>query len=948
MLLEREQELSLIERWLSDAGEGRGRIALVLGGAGLGKSSLLDQAAVLAAARGLGVLRARGSELESGLPFGLVAQLFANRLRTLSDSDQGVLFSGAAARARGSLGLGSGMPSGDLFGAIHGLYWLLANLSDRSPLLLTLDDLHWGDSQTRQWLGYLHPRVLDLPVLVLGAARRDEADGDELLAGVPVERVSTVAVRPFSEAAVVRLAKEQFGGVDDAEFAVACHRATGGNPFFLRELLRAADADGIQPTAANVALVPQLGSSAIARSIVVRLARLGGAARDLADAVAVLGANAELRHAAVLAGLSPDQALLAWDALTAGEILEPRQPLEFIHPIARTAIYREMPVGKRASAHRRAAEMLSADGAGAQQVGLQALACEPLGDARIVGWLRDAAMDAMTRGAPDAATRYLRRALDEPPEPALRGQVQFELGQALLGTDTARAAAAFEMAAATEEPGLRLTAHRWMAAALAYDARIGDAVKVFDTAIELAGAESERTLDLIGTRDWYASWWADDPDRRGRHDAIRQLAAGLAGATGGERRVIAIAALSIAQTGFEPASRALELVREIRPIVRWDDVEDGIETAVSLKWIDTLCGDPASAATYEQSEAAHAARGRIINIGSGRTQRAIAEFRHGALLDAEADARAGWEVLASLRGATSTVYWMAAATLVEVLLGRGALDEAEHLATSTGLGLKPLDVVIFPWPPVLRGQIALARDRLAHGIELLLDAGAWLERRALTNPSRIPWEALVAPALAAAGRVDEAREVIQPALGRAREFGTPWGLGMALRAAGVVEQGARGIALLQEAAAVLKVSSCRLEHATALIELGAALRRANQRAQAREHLRVGLDLAHRCGAAPLTRRAQHELRAAGARPRRLVLSGLESLTGSERRIAELAAAGMSNPDIAQRLFVTRKTVEAHLGHVYMKLDLTGRQQLPEALRARPTQHPVAGDRWPTG
>ena len=373
VLLERDEELAVIDRWLSDAGEGRGRIALVLGGAGLGKSALLDQAAGRAATGGLAVLRARGSELERGLPFGLATQLFASTLRNLSEADQRALFSGAAARARGPLGLKRGVSGGDLFGALHGLYWLLANLSDRSPLLLTVDDLHWGDSQTRRWLGYLHPRVSELPVLLLGAARPDETDQDQLVAGVPVERVSTVVVRPFSEGAVVRLAREQFEGVDEPEFAVACHRATGGNPFFVRELLRAAAADGIQPTAANVGLVPQLGSSAIARSIVVRLARLGGSARDLADAVAVLGANAELRHAAVLAGLSTDQALTAWDALAVGEILEPRQPLEFIHPIARTAIYLEMPVGKRGRAHRRAAEMLSADGAGAQQVGLQAV-----------------------------------------------------------------------------------------------------------------------------------------------------------------------------------------------------------------------------------------------------------------------------------------------------------------------------------------------------------------------------------------------------------------------------------------------------------------------------------------------------------------------------------------------------------------------------------------------
>jgi hypothetical protein len=214
--------------------------------------------------------------------------------------------------------------------------------------------------------------------------------------------------------------------------------------------------------------------------------------------------------------------------------------------------------------------------------------------------------------------------------------------------------------------------------------------------------------------------------------------------------------LSVAQTGFEPAARALELVHDVRDDLKWDDVEDGIEAVVALKWIDTLCGDPATAASYSSPEAAHRSRGWTINIGSGRSQRAIAEFRHGALFDAETDARAGWAIISSLREATGTVYWLALATLVEVLLARGELDEAETLPTETGLGEQPLDVAIFPWPPVLRAQLALARGHTSEGIEMLLDVGAWLDARALTNPSRIPWQAIVAPALAAAGRVEEA------------------------------------------------------------------------------------------------------------------------------------------------------------------------------------------------
>jgi DNA-binding CsgD family transcriptional regulator len=115
------------------------------------------------------------------------------------------------------------------------------------------------------------------------------------------------------------------------------------------------------------------------------------------------------------------------------------------------------------------------------------------------------------------------------------------------------------------------------------------------------------------------------------------------------------------------------------------------------------------------------------------------------------------------------------------------------------------------------------------------------------------------------------------------------------------------------------------------VELGAALRRANQRAAARHRLRAGLDLAHRCGATRLAQRAGTELHAAGARPRRAVLTGLDALTASERRVAELAAGGMSNSEIAQQLFVTHNTVEGHLRHIYQKLLIGNRRQLPSAL-----------------
>jgi DNA-binding CsgD family transcriptional regulator len=195
----------------------------------------------------------------------------------------------------------------------------------------------------------------------------------------------------------------------------------------------------------------------------------------------------------------------------------------------------------------------------------------------------------------------------------------------------------------------------------------------------------------------------------------------------------------------------------------------------------------------------------------------------------------------------------------------------------------------------------------------------------------MPWRSQAALALRELGDRAEARRLAGEELDLARAWGAPRALGAALRVAGVVEGGADGLALLGEAVEVLADSPARLEQAKARTELGAALRRANRRSQAREQLRRALELATTCGAAPLAVRAESELLATGARPRRIALSGVESLTPSERRVAEMAAEGPTNREIAQALFVTAKTVEVHLSSVYRKLGISSRSQLSAAL-----------------
>jgi DNA-binding CsgD family transcriptional regulator len=200
------------------------------------------------------------------------------------------------------------------------------------------------------------------------------------------------------------------------------------------------------------------------------------------------------------------------------------------------------------------------------------------------------------------------------------------------------------------------------------------------------------------------------------------------------------------------------------------------------------------------------------------------------------------------------------------------------------------------------------------------------------NPVLYAWRIDAALALRGRGELPAARTLAAQEMAASQDWATPGVLGAAERVAALLEDDAgEMIAGLGRAVALLARSPARLEHARALTDLGAAQRRVNRRAQARTTLREALDVARRCGATVLAEHARGELLATGARPRRAQLTGVDSLTASERRIAVMAAEGVSNPAIAQALFVTRKTVETHLGHVYPKLGIGSREALAAAL-----------------
>ena len=273
----------------------------------------------------------------------------------------------------------------------------------------------------------------------------------------------------------------------------------------------------------------------------------------------------------------------------------------------------------------------------------------------------------------------------------------------------------------------------------------------------------------------------------------------------------------------------------------------------------------------------------------------------------------------------------ALALLIEALIEEGDIEAADVALRTSGLadeiqpGMAVNDLL------EARGLLRIAQGKTRQGLDDLIEFGRRDELWGGGNPLASRWRSRASLAVATLGDGDAALQMALDDLGRARRWGAASGIGVALRAVALVEGGSASIGRLLEAAEVLERSPARLEQARVLTDLGAALRRANRRSEARDPLHKGLDLARRCCAHALVERASTELRAAGGRSSRPGTGGVQELTASERRVAELAADGQSNPEIAQALFVTRKTVETHLGHVYRKLGISGRADLRRAL-----------------
>jgi DNA-binding CsgD family transcriptional regulator len=933
-LLERTREQTELDAVIATVLEGRGATVVIAGPAGIGKTALVDRVRARAEERGLAVLAARGGELERDFGFGVVRQLLEPALHRATPEQRRRLMSGAARLAeRVFMSAPTDAQAAEPPDAVlHGLYWLVANLAVETPVLLAIDDAHWADPASLRFVIYLARRLEGLRVALVLGVRSGEAGSDQALLRVLQVEAAPVGIepQPLSEAAVEALMETRIGPTG-AEVVRVCHRLTGGNPFLLITLLDELRREGRDAARLDPESVGRFAPEQITTAVLLRVGRLGRPALELARAIAILGEQAGLAHAAALAQLAPTEAAAAADALGRATILEARRPLRFTHPIVRTAIYNDIGAGARSQMHHRAAAVLADAGADPETVAVHLLAVEPAGDPSVVDRLRAAATAARSRGAAEAGGRYLRRALREPPPQEDRATVTVELGDDAWHAHEPDAIEllreGFESA---RDPGVRARAALSLGPGLMFGGRVEEGVDVLERALD--GLEDESLRSGLEAMLLAAGISDLDAHRRVRMRlrAARSQAGDAAGST--DPTILACLTTEVALTGG-----SAEEIAEMAERALTDDTLLHGEMVLTpfpyppAFWL-AIVDRPHTAKTAMETALAEArARGSLLATAFPLAYRALAWYRLGAFPEAEADAQAAIDAGPGIPHATGI------AIVIGILLERGDLAEARALLSATESAVP--DPNMFPLLLLCeaRARLASAQGEPSVALAELEPCRRWEDESGAPTVVPVAWRSHAALAHLALGDEYEARRLASEEVEVARRCGAARPIGVALRTAGLTEGGERGLELLAEAVRALEHSEDRLERARALVDLGAALRRAGQRTQARKRLADGMDLAHRCGALALVSRARDELRVAGARPRRLVQTGLGSLTASERRVAQMAADGMTNPAIAQALFVTLRTVEMHLSNVYRKLQIESRTQLPAAV-AGPGKH----------
>jgi len=900
---------------------------IIEGEPGLGKTAFLNAACHVAREAGHDVLYARGGAVEAESPFGIVRQLFQPVEATLSPSEREM-----CANVTTSLSdVGRPIP----FEVIHDLYLNLAHFASSRPIVIAIDDLQWSDYESLVWVQYVARRLESGRISFIGTstcrvAGTALAAVDNIIAE-PSTRV--FSLRPLSVDSVTKLVGRQLNVDSEESFARACHTITGGNPFLLHSLLSALEREGFGPDV-SVESLATLSPPPVARAILRRLGGLPEEAHALMQAAAILGDESDHRVVAALAGVDASLGSDMANALAEVYLLRRDRPLSFVHPLERSTVYGEIDPVRRARAHAEAARLLDDHGAALDQVAHHLLLAEPTADEWSAELLERAALVHAKEGRYEFAVRCLARSLDESPDASTRSRRLLELSsaEAAMGRPTA-------------------LDHLREAAELGVDPiELADAtyrcLRAFaqesyppETVATLRHLEAQLGEGHVDLRIWIeivlSTWDQQPPALPASTPAIESVL--LRKRTERTRLDrLALAHLAYVKT-FAPDQATAEYVADLaeQAVGAVDlQLDDCTSIVVAARAVASLV----RAGQFEVADRL----GLLAQTAAVRDdqQTAVAEFStvlayshflQGNLDEAEIECRRS---LAAMEGRSWASRPMSLGVLAATFIEEGRSREAASVlkdAVSDSIPRTIAELLALEQ----RAKLKMLEGRIDEALKDLLLAEQGAEALGVRNPAVTSWRSVAATALCGAERTTEARDLARENLELARAFGAPWALGKALRTAAEVGDPLDRLELLTEAVGVLEPAGASLECAKATIDLGSVLISKGRQDEALSTLRRGADQAFRCRAQPLADRAARELRAAGARPRRLALMGSDALTPAERRVAELAAGGMINARIAEALFVSEKTVEGHLTRVYQKLGRRSRTNLREVFKPLP-------------
>ncbi|MGW0119720.1 ATP-binding protein [Streptomyces sp. NPDC003327] len=914
----------------------RGGVLAYAAPAGLGKTTLLAEVRRLATVRGCTVLSARGGEQEQRVAFHVARQLLQPQLAHASDAELRERLGSWYDIVGPALGLrasDAGSPP-DPQGLRDGLDWVLTRLAVHpAPLVVVLDDAHWADPESLGWLAAFAPRAEELPMLLVVAYRPDELPeaGAEFTGHRSGRRPHRLD--PLSSTAMARLIRDRVGAHADDAFCHEWWTVTSGNPFEAVELAAKVRDRGLDPTADSAPHLRDLAAALKGSGLVTRIERLGAATVRLAWACAVLGTEISPQLAGAVAGLGGEAVHDCAERLREARVLaeadDPDQPLEFVHPLIATTVYRSIPATTRIALHGQAAWCVVDAGLGSTAAARHLLETHPEGSAWTVGHLRAAARDTLRAGAPDAARRYLARALSEPPADDERAAVLFELGCASLLTEPATTVN--HLRAALEEPiadpELRHGIVYRLSQVLAHSDRLAEASELLDREARLT-TDARSRLRMQAEKFMWDAFRADEPDSPARSRRLTALADRLTGRDLTERYVIGLRAWDATLRG-EPSSVALgHAGRALASGLSWADESRGFEVPVLVALTHLFADRPGRAEElFAEGIAEFERQGwRGAHLAFAYTLLGYIRFRRGRLVEAEDFVRAGLR-LAERVGPRTPAHWYAAGVMIEVLLARGRVEEAAVIARTHDFAAPFPAAVTFPDSQTVHAELLLATGRTEEAAAELASVGRRLDPRGMRNPAWCPWQLHLALAEAVTAP-ERARRTAEAAVERARRYGAPSAIGHALRVTAELTEGAERVKLLEESVDRLDQSPAAYELARSLVALGTALRRTARAGEAAEYLHRGLETAQECGADALVEQARAELAAAGLRPRPLHPAGTDTLTVRERTAAELT---VRDGDPATVLGIDATAVGRLLSAVYRKLG-TDRTGLAQALR----------------